>query len=136
MIVGIVVGALSGFMGVGGGVVLTPLFLYLGFSPKVATATSLAFVIPTAWASIMKGRDNIDVNLAVLLAIGAVIGAYAIGQPLVQSKQLDPTLYKRIFGVLLLLVALDMVTGFTDTLKKRVHESTGQRVNASMTKPH
>jgi uncharacterized membrane protein YfcA len=116
---GVAVGTLSGFMGVGGGVVLTPLMLYLGYSPKVATATSLAFVIPTAWASIMKGRDHVDVTLAVLLAVGAVVGAYAIGQPLVQSPHLDPRLYKKLFGLLLLVVGLDMISGFTDTLRQR-----------------
>jgi uncharacterized membrane protein YfcA len=116
---GVVVGILSGFLGVGGGVVLTPLLLYLGYSPKVATATALAFVIPTAWASIMKGREHVDVTLAVLLAVGAVVGAYGIGQPLVQSPHLDPRLYKKLFGLLLLVVGLDMVTGVTDTLRQR-----------------
>jgi uncharacterized protein len=116
---GVAVGSLSGFLGVGGGVVLTPLFLYLGYSPKVATATALAFVIPTAWASIMKGHEHVDVTLAVLLAVGAVVGAYAIGQPLVQSPHLDPRLYKKIFGLLLLVMGLDLVTGATDALRQR-----------------
>ena len=122
---GVAVGILSGFLGVGGGVVLTPLLLYLGYSPKVATATALAFVIPTAWASIMKGREHVDVTLAVLLAVGAVAGAYGIGQPLVQSPHLDPRLYKKLFGLLLLVVGLDMVTGVTDTLRQRqAHRAT------------
>jgi uncharacterized membrane protein YfcA len=34
MCFGVAVGTLSGFLGVGGGVVLTPLLLYLGYSPK------------------------------------------------------------------------------------------------------
>jgi uncharacterized membrane protein YfcA len=119
MCLGVAVGILSGFLGVGGGIVLTPLFLYLGYSPKVATATALAFVIPTAWASIMKGHEHVDVSLAVWLAVGAVVGAYAIGQPLVQSPSLDPRLYKKLFGLLLLVVGLDMVGGFTDTLRQR-----------------
>jgi uncharacterized membrane protein YfcA len=113
------VGILSGFLGVGGGIVLTPLFLYLGYSPKVATATAVAFVIPTAWASIMKGHEHVDVSLAVLLAVGAVVGAYTVGQPLVQSPYLDAGLYKKLFGLLLLVVGLDMVTGFTDALRRR-----------------
>jgi uncharacterized membrane protein YfcA len=116
---GVAIGSLSGFLGVGGGIVLTPLFLYLGYSPKVATATALAFVIPTAWASIMKGHEHVDVTLAVLLAVGAVVGAYAIGQPLVQSPHLDPRIYKKIFGLLLLVVGLDLVTGASDALRQR-----------------
>src|SRR5262245_14251926 len=116
---GVAVGTLSGFLGVGGGIVLTPLFLYLGYSPKVATATALAVVIPTAWAGIMKGHEHVDVARSVLLAGGAVVGAYAIGQPLVQSPFLDPRLYKKLFGLLLLSVGLDMVAGFTDVLRQR-----------------
>jgi uncharacterized membrane protein YfcA len=133
---GVAVGTLSGFLGVGGGVVLTPLFLYLGYSPKVATATSLAFVIPTAWASIMKGHEHVDVSLAVLLAVGAVVAAYTIGQPLVQSPALDSGLYKKLFGLLLLVVGLDMVTGFTDALRQR-QESRATQVErvAGLTDP-
>jgi uncharacterized membrane protein YfcA len=119
ILVGVAVGILSGFMGLGGGVVLMPLLLYLGYSPPVATATSLAFVMPTAWASVMKGREHVDVTLAVLLALGAVVGAYAIGQPLVQSQRLDPRLYKTCLGLLLIVVGLDLVLGGTDLLRVR-----------------
>jgi uncharacterized membrane protein YfcA len=138
---GVAVGSLSGFLGVGGGIVLTPLFLYLGYSPKVATATALAFVIPTAWASIMKGHEHVDVTLAVLLAVGAVVGAYVIGQPLVQSPYLDPRLYKKVFGLLLLVVGLDLVTGATDALRQRQEQratpvESGMRFASSTRSPH
>jgi uncharacterized membrane protein YfcA len=67
----------------------------------------------------------VDVALAVLLAVGAVVGAYGIGQPLVQSPHLDPRLYKKLFGLLLLVVGLDMGAGFTDTLRQRqAHRAT------------
>jgi len=130
MCLGVAVGSLSGFLGVGGGVVLTPLLLYLGYSPKVATATALAFVIPTAWASIMKGWEYVDVTLAVWLAVGAVVGAYAIGQPLVQSPHLDLRLYKKLFGLLLLVVGLDMVIGGTDALRQRQAQHAAERTAA------
>jgi uncharacterized membrane protein YfcA len=61
----------------------------------------------------------VDVTLAVLLAVVAVVGAYAIGQPLVQSPHLDPQFYKKIFGLLLLVVGFDMVAGVTDALRQR-----------------
>jgi uncharacterized protein len=140
---GVAVGTLSGFLGVGGGIVLTPLFLYLGYSPKVATTTALAFVIPTAWAGIMKGHEHVDVTRSVLLAGGAVVGAYAIGQPLVQSPFLDPRLYKKLFGLLLLAVGLDMVTGFTDALRQwneqgatPVERAVGRATPAHFSPPH
>ena len=119
ILVGVAVGILSGFLGLGGGVVLMPLLLYLGYSPPVATATSLAFMMPTAWASVMKGREHVEGTLAVLLALGAMVGAYTIGQPLVQSQRLEPRLYKTCLGLLLIVVGLDLVTGGTDWLRVR-----------------
>ncbi len=132
MIVGVLIGVLSGFMGVGGGVVLTPILIYIGFKPSAATVTSLAFIIPTAWAGMMRSKQDIDVNLSVLLAVGAVIGTYAVGRPLVEK--VDPTLFKRAFGVLMLIVALDMLFGVSDALKQKANNSTSQRVNESMIK--
>jgi hypothetical protein len=38
--------------------------------------------------------------------------------PLLQSPYLDPGLYKKLFGLLLLVVGLDMVIGFTDALRQ------------------
>ena len=67
----------------------------------------------------MKSREQVDVTLTVLLAIGAAVGAYAIGQPLVQSQRLSPRLYKTLFGLLLLVIGLDLVTGWTDALRAR-----------------
>lgn len=136
MVVGVFIGVLSGFMGVGGGVVLTPILIYIGFKPKEATVTSLAFIIPTAWAGMMRSRDDIDVNLSVILAVGAVIGTYAIGRPLVERFDVNPTLYKRVFGVLMLLVALDMVTGFTDALKNKANASAKKSADAAISPSH
>jgi hypothetical protein len=72
-----------------------------------------------------------------------VVGAYAIGQPLVQSPFLDPRLYKKLFGLLLLAVGLDMVTGFTDALRQRheqgatpVERAAGLATPAHFSAPH
>jgi uncharacterized membrane protein YfcA len=85
----------------------------------------------------------VDVTLAVLLAGGAMVGAYAIGQPLVQSPFLDPRLYKKLFGLLLLVVGLDMVTGFTDALRQRhgqeatpVERAAGRAIPAHFSAAH
>ena len=48
-LVGIVVGAFSGMLGVGGGTIMVPLFrLVFGLSPVGSTATSLFTIIPTS----------------------------------------------------------------------------------------
>lgn len=48
-LVGIVVGILSGLLGIGGGTILVPVFrLAFGMSPVMSTATSLFTIIPTS----------------------------------------------------------------------------------------
>ncbi len=45
------IGILSGFFGIGGGIVLTPLLLTLGFSPSVAIGTSLMLTLGSTSSS-------------------------------------------------------------------------------------
>lgn len=75
--VGALAGALSGLLGVGGGVVMVPGFVEIGLSVKAAIATSLAcvgiFAIPSTIAHALLG--DIDWRLAVLLAVGVIPGA-------------------------------------------------------------
>jgi len=42
---GFFIGIISGFFGIGGGIILTPLLLILGFTPSVAIATSLMLTL-------------------------------------------------------------------------------------------
>lgn len=75
---GAVAGLYSGFLGLGGGFIVVPALLrYFAFPPKKAVATSLVVVsllaIPGTVTHYVLG--NIDVGLALQLAIGVVPGA-------------------------------------------------------------
>lgn len=77
-LLGIVTGLFSGFLGLGGGIVLVPLLhRLLGYRVKVAMGTSLVAIavlaVPGAVAHWVLG--NVDPGLALALAIGAVPGA-------------------------------------------------------------
>ncbi len=76
-VVGLVAGALSGLLGIGGGVVLVPAFVAAGLALKVAIATSLvcvgAFAVPGTLAHALLG--NVDWRVALLLAATVVPGA-------------------------------------------------------------
>ncbi len=52
---GAIVGALSGFFGIGGGVIIVPVLLFSGYSAAEAVATSLLFVVGTS----LSGAKNI-----------------------------------------------------------------------------
>jgi len=77
--IGLTAGAYSGFLGLGGGFVLVPLFnRLLGFPIKRAIGTSLValalFAVPGSLTHLWLG--NIDVPLALALTIGVVPGAF------------------------------------------------------------
>ena len=56
---GIAVGVLSGLLGIGGGVIMVPLFrLVFGMNPIAATATSLFTIIPTSLSGMAKHVRN------------------------------------------------------------------------------
>ena len=77
--VGIFVGFLASFMGVGGGFVMVPAMIYLfGMSTVTAIGTSLfQIVFVTLNVSILHATFNltVDLILAIFLLIGGVIGA-------------------------------------------------------------
>lgn len=56
---GVLIGVLSGLLGIGGGVVMVPLFrLAFGLEPIAATATSLFTIIPTSLSGMAKHVRN------------------------------------------------------------------------------
>ena len=78
VVVGVMAGFLAGLFGVGGGILIVPgLVLAAGMDQRLAHGTSLAAVLPISIASLVTyaTHGNVDWNVAVWLAIGAVAGA-------------------------------------------------------------
>jgi len=78
LVSGAVGGLLSGFFGVGGGIVMVPLLMiWAGMNERRAAATSLVAIVPTAIAgSITFGvAGQVDLTTAVLIGAGAIAGA-------------------------------------------------------------
>lgn len=105
LLIGALAGLLSGLMGVGGGVVLVPMFTaFLNIPRHQAHGTSLATIIPIAAASsipyILKG--NIDWLLVVELALGSAVGA-AVGAQLM--TRIPARRLRQAFGAFLIITA-------------------------------
>jgi len=87
-------GLLAGLFGIGGGIVMVPLLYFLfrghGFAPatlfQCATATSLAAIVASGLSALIAHgrRSNIDRQPALLLAVGAALGAAAIARWVVE----------------------------------------------------
>src|SRR5580693_6972309 len=100
VLIGLVVGSLSGVLGIGGGVLLVPALIWLcGFDPKKAAGTSLAILIPpiglpAAWRA--YNDRLVDLEAALWIAGAFMVGAYA-SRGLVQY--LDDQTLRVSFGV-------------------------------------
>lgn len=59
MALGVLTGLLSGLLGIGGGLIFSPLLLLLGFDAHHALATSTQAIVPTtfgaSWANLRSG---------------------------------------------------------------------------------
>lgn len=77
MAIGMSAGVLSGLLGVGGGIVLVPLLVLIGYSQHEAHATSLAAILPIAavGATTFAVAGEIEYGLAFALAAGSLFGA-------------------------------------------------------------
>ncbi len=110
--IGIVTGAVAGMLGIGGAIIMIPaLVFFLGFNQQMAQGTSLAVMLPpigiiAAYNYYKAGQVNI--KYALILAACFLIGSY-FGSKFALS--LPQATLKKIFGVLLLLVAAKMLIG-------------------------
>ena len=77
ILVGLAAGMLGGLFGVGGGLIIVPgLVSVAGMDRRLAHGTSLAATLPIAGASLITyhAHGNVDWTVALLLAIGVVLG--------------------------------------------------------------
>ena len=113
ILVSIAIGALSGVVaalcGVGGGIVMVPLFAMLLKMPqKVAVATSLAAMILTAALATAKNQANAIIDWRIALSAGtagAVIAWFAADA----LKHLSNEALTRIFAFVLIAVGVRML---------------------------
>ncbi len=115
LLLGALAGFLAGLLGVGGGIILIPLFLWAfpvaGFPAEivvhVAFGTSLAIIIPTAVSSTFghRKRGNVDWRQVGRMALGGVVGV-VIGSTLAASLSGD--FLRSTFGLMQIGVGLKM----------------------------
>ena len=108
--VGLLAGMLSGFVGVGGGVVIVPALIYfLGFTQLQAQGTSLAvLLLPVGILAVMNyyKAGNVDIQYALIIATTFIAGGY-FGAKL--AHKLPEDVVKFIFGVLMMYVAIRLL---------------------------
>ena len=97
---GVIVGIGASFTGLGGGFLIVPLLLLLGYPAQKAVGTSfLAIVVISLSALVAHNKlANVDFRVGLMLGIGGIAGAQ-IGARLLE--QVSTASFRRIFAAVL-----------------------------------
>jgi len=100
LIGGLFVGICASFLGLGGGFLVVPLLLFLGYPAQTAVGTSfLAILLISIAAVIVHSRlANVDFRLGILLGLGGIVGAQ-VGPRLIEN--VSTASFKKIFALAL-----------------------------------
>ena len=77
VLLGIMVGGLTGLFGVGGGFLMTPLLIFLGIPPTVAVGTEAPHVLASSFSGAIAHwrKKNVDIKMGIFLLTGGIAGS-------------------------------------------------------------
>lgn len=101
----------------GGTILILLLSLFLKLDQHVAQATNLVFFIPTAIASILVNLKNKNIlwKQAIPIVIAGIVGS-AISASI--SSQMRVTTLKKLFGIFLLIIAINEIVSWYKMYRK------------------
>ena len=116
VIIGVSAGILSGFVGVGGGIIIVPALVYvLGMSQFEAQGTSLfVLLLPVGILAVMNysKAQTINWRFGLIIAVTFVVGGF-VGSKI--ALKINPAYVKLIFGVLMAYVSIRMMMSGINT---------------------
>lgn len=107
--IGLAAGMLSGLIGIGGGIIIVPMLLFVGLTQQQAQGTSLAVMLPpVAFLAVLNYHKAgyIDWKYAIIISVFFVVGSY-FGSKI--AINVDQRTLKKIFGLVLLIIAGKML---------------------------
>jgi len=112
IVVGILAGVISGFVGVGGGIIMVPAMVWLlGYSQHQAQGTSLAVIMfPVVFLAARNyyRAGMIDPKVVLVIALAFFVGGYFGSK---WSLALPMATVQKIFGVLMLVASFKLIFG-------------------------
>lgn len=110
IMIGLVAGLLSGFVGVGGGMIIVPgLVFLLGASQMTAQGTSLALLMfPVGILGVMNyyKTGNVNFQYVIIMGLAFVLGSYFGSK---WALKISEQKVKLVFGVFLLYMSVRMI---------------------------
>ena len=114
-IIGAVIGAFAGFvaglLGIGGGFIMAPLLMWMGYETKKAAATSALAVTFSSFSGFLGhvAQGHFNWTLTVILTLAVVIGAF-LGSNFMATRAKSNRV-KQIFAVVLFAIAVKLIIG-------------------------
>ena len=110
LLLGLLVGVLSGIVGIGGGILIVPALVYFfHMSQHKAQGTSLAALLAPVGALAFweyHKAGNVDLKAGLFIAAGFLIGGYFGG---LYAQHLSEMVLRRIFGTLLVIIGIRLL---------------------------
>jgi hypothetical protein len=133
IILGVGVGIIGGFFGMGGAWMVTPGLNILGFPMAFAIGTDIAHMAGKSLISTMRhGKfGNVDYKLGLVMLVGTVVG-FEVGAQMVMWLERIGQVEKYVRYLYLILLTLIAWMVFADVAKKRRKEREAQRTGAAM----
>ena len=129
--IGLAAGILSGVIGIGGGIIIVPaLIFFLGFSQRMAQGTSLAILLlPIGLLGVIQfyKAGYVDVRVTAVIALSFFIGSYFGSRIALTVPQ---ELIKKIFAVVLILVAIKMLVPKGKASIENEEQGTGSKIRS------
>jgi uncharacterized membrane protein YfcA len=110
LLIGAVIGLLSGMVGVGGGIFLTPVLLLMHWAEtRVAAGVSVLFILVNSVAGLAGGYKQLSLLPAdVWIWIAAAVAGGIVGSTL-GSKRFDSIMLRRVLAVVLLFAGVKLI---------------------------
>ncbi len=109
LLIGLAAGIISGFLGIGGGIIIIPALVYLlGYSQQNAQGTSLGLLLPPIGILAVLNYHNagfVNIKAAAIMCTTFLIGSYFSSKIVVEMPE---AVIKKAFGVFLLFYALKL----------------------------
>ena len=123
ILLGIMVGGLTGLFGVGGGFLMTPLLIFLGIPPTVAVGTEAPHVLASSLSGAIAHwrRKNVDIKMGIFLLAGGIAGSIVgvnLFKILREFGQID-VIIQFLFLIFLGLIGLSMLFESAKTTIKK-----------------
>ncbi len=123
VLLGIMVGGLTGLFGVGGGFLMTPLLIFLGIPPTVAVGTEAPHVLASSLSGAIAHwrRKNVDIKMGIFLLAGGIAGSIVgvnLFKILREFGQID-VIIQLLFLIFLGLIGFSMLFESTRTTIKK-----------------